>query len=107
MGLLMQPRRAAATGNLGFWQRYGRLGPVAAGLRACWPHGPWGCSCSHGGLPPRGILVSGRGTVDSARSESEDRSMNVIRDADADLGPLQGRTVAIIGYGNQGRAQAP
>src|SRR5262245_14058389 len=32
--------------------------------------------------------------------------MDVIRDADADLAPLQQRTVAIIGYGNQGRAQA-
>lgn len=32
--------------------------------------------------------------------------MDVIRDADADLQLLQGRRVAIIGYGNQGRAQA-
>jgi ketol-acid reductoisomerase len=32
--------------------------------------------------------------------------MQVIRDADAELGPLLERTVAIIGYGNQGRAQA-
>jgi ketol-acid reductoisomerase len=32
--------------------------------------------------------------------------MDVIRDADVDLGPLLQRTVAIIGYGNQGRAQA-
>jgi ketol-acid reductoisomerase len=32
--------------------------------------------------------------------------MDVIRDADADLQPLRQRTVAIIGYGNQGRAQA-
>lgn len=30
----------------------------------------------------------------------------VFRDADADLGRLEGRTVAIIGYGNQGRTQA-
>jgi ketol-acid reductoisomerase len=32
--------------------------------------------------------------------------MNVLRDNDADLLPLQGRRVAILGYGNQGRAQA-
>jgi ketol-acid reductoisomerase len=32
--------------------------------------------------------------------------MDVIRDADADLQPLLQRPVAIIGYGNQGRAQA-
>ncbi len=32
--------------------------------------------------------------------------MDVIRDADVDLEPLRQRTVAIIGYGNQGRAQA-
>nr|WP_294170561.1 ketol-acid reductoisomerase [uncultured Sphingomonas sp.] len=30
----------------------------------------------------------------------------MIRDPDIDLAPLQGRTVAIIGFGNQGRAQA-
>jgi ketol-acid reductoisomerase len=30
----------------------------------------------------------------------------VFHDADADLGQLKGRTVAVIGYGNQGRAQA-
>lgn len=32
--------------------------------------------------------------------------MHVIRDAEVDLAPLLERTVAIIGYGNQGRAQA-
>lgn len=32
--------------------------------------------------------------------------MHVIRDDEADLGFLRGRTAAIIGYGNQGRAQA-
>ncbi len=32
--------------------------------------------------------------------------MDVIRDEDVDLGPLMDRTVAIVGYGNQGRAQA-
>ena len=32
--------------------------------------------------------------------------MEVIRDADASLQPLLERSVAIIGYGNQGRAQA-
>lgn len=32
--------------------------------------------------------------------------MDVIRDADVDLEPVLARTVAIIGYGNQGRAQA-
>lgn len=30
----------------------------------------------------------------------------IFYDADADLGRLEGRTVALIGYGNQGRAQA-
>src|SRR5436853_419649 len=30
----------------------------------------------------------------------------IYREADATLEPLQGRTVAVIGYGNQGRAQA-
>jgi ketol-acid reductoisomerase len=32
--------------------------------------------------------------------------MQVYRDADADLSLLRGRTVAVAGYGNQGRAQA-
>ena len=32
--------------------------------------------------------------------------MNLIRDADIDPAPLHGKRVAIIGYGNQGRAQA-
>ena len=32
--------------------------------------------------------------------------MDVIRDADVELQPLRERTVGIIGYGNQGRAQA-
>src|SRR5215813_12437734 len=32
--------------------------------------------------------------------------MDVIRDADVDLQPLRERTVGIVGYGNQGRAQA-
>ena len=32
--------------------------------------------------------------------------MRVLRDEDADLGPLLDKTVAIVGYGNQGRAQA-
>ncbi len=31
---------------------------------------------------------------------------NIYHDADADLGALAGRTIAIIGYGNQGRSQA-
>ncbi|MGH7805854.1 MAG: ketol-acid reductoisomerase, partial [Candidatus Binatia bacterium] len=30
----------------------------------------------------------------------------VYRDADASLEPLRGKTVAVLGYGNQGRAQA-
>ena len=30
----------------------------------------------------------------------------IYRDADADVGVLDGRTVAVVGYGNQGRAQA-
>ena len=30
----------------------------------------------------------------------------IFYDADADLGRLEGRSVAVIGYGNQGRAQA-
>src|SRR4051812_36929019 len=32
--------------------------------------------------------------------------MHVYRDEEADLGLIQGRRVAVIGYGNQGRAQA-
>ncbi|MEA3032283.1 MAG: ketol-acid reductoisomerase [Sphingomonadales bacterium] len=32
--------------------------------------------------------------------------MRVYRDEDADLGLIRGRSVAIVGYGNQGRAQA-
>src|SRR3954452_6279245 len=32
--------------------------------------------------------------------------MEMLRDADIDLSPLAGRRVAILGYGNQGRAQA-
>lgn len=32
--------------------------------------------------------------------------MEMLRDADIDLSPLAGKRVAIIGYGNQGRAQA-
>jgi ketol-acid reductoisomerase len=32
--------------------------------------------------------------------------MQVYRDADCDLAPILGRRVAVIGYGNQGRAQA-
>ena len=32
--------------------------------------------------------------------------MRVLRDEDADLGPLLDKTVAVVGYGNQGRAQA-
>ena len=30
-----------------------------------------------------------------------------VRDADIDPAPLAGKRVAILGYGNQGRAQAP
>ena len=30
----------------------------------------------------------------------------IFYDVDADLGRLEGRAVAVIGYGNQGRAQA-
>lgn len=32
--------------------------------------------------------------------------MKLLKDADASLSPLAGKTVAILGYGNQGRAQA-
>jgi len=32
--------------------------------------------------------------------------MNLLKDADIDPGPLVGKRVAIVGYGNQGRAQA-
>jgi len=32
--------------------------------------------------------------------------MQILRDADIDLSPLTGKRVAILGYGNQGRAQA-
>lgn len=32
--------------------------------------------------------------------------MDLLRDSDIDIGPLEGKRVAILGYGNQGRAQA-
>jgi ketol-acid reductoisomerase len=32
--------------------------------------------------------------------------MKLLKDSDASLEPLDGKTVAILGYGNQGRAQA-
>jgi len=32
--------------------------------------------------------------------------MNLLYDADTSLQPLSGKTVAVLGYGNQGRAQA-
>ena len=32
--------------------------------------------------------------------------MHLLKDADASLDPLEGRTIAVLGYGNQGRAQA-
>lgn len=32
--------------------------------------------------------------------------MNILRESDASLDPLHGKTVAVLGYGNQGRAQA-
>ena len=32
--------------------------------------------------------------------------MELLRDADIDPAPLTGKRVAILGYGNQGRAQA-
>lgn len=32
--------------------------------------------------------------------------MNLIHDKDADLSVLKGKTVAVIGYGSQGSAQA-
>src|SRR3982750_4586242 len=32
--------------------------------------------------------------------------MNFLRDADIDPAPLVGKRIAIVGYGNQGRAQA-
>jgi ketol-acid reductoisomerase len=32
--------------------------------------------------------------------------MNLLRDADIDPSPLAGKCVAILGYGNQGRAQS-
>ena len=32
--------------------------------------------------------------------------MDMLREADIDPGPLEGKRIAILGYGNQGRAQA-
>src|SRR6478735_5551834 len=32
--------------------------------------------------------------------------MEMLRDADIDSSPLEGKRIAILGYGNQGRAQA-
>lgn len=32
--------------------------------------------------------------------------MNILKEADTSLDPIQGKTVAVLGYGNQGRAQA-
>ena len=35
-----------------------------------------------------------------------EQTMNILKDADATLEPLAGKAVAVLGYGNQGRAQA-
>ncbi|MFH1266765.1 MAG: ketol-acid reductoisomerase, partial [Planctomycetota bacterium] len=32
--------------------------------------------------------------------------MKLLKDSEASLEPLRGKTVAVLGYGNQGRAQA-
>ena len=32
--------------------------------------------------------------------------MKILHDSDADLGVLNGKTIAVIGYGSQGKAQA-
>ena len=40
------------------------------------------------------------------RSSLGGRAWNLLRDADIDPAPLAGKRVAILGYGNQGRAQA-
>ena len=43
----------------------------------------------------------------AARSEAPRRTaMELLRDSDIDMAPLAGKRVAILGYGNQGRAQA-
>ena len=34
------------------------------------------------------------------------KEMEILHDGDADLGVLNGKTIAVIGYGAQGRAQA-
>ena len=41
-----------------------------------------------------------------ARKARQGTTMKVYRDQDADLGLLKGLRIAVIGYGNQGRAQA-
>ena len=48
-----------------------------------------------------------RRSAGPARAErARRRAMDLLRDADIDPAPLAGKRVAILGYGNQGRAQA-
>src|SRR5690242_5154455 len=42
----------------------------------------------------------------SSRRRARRRRMQLIRDAEIDPAPLAGKRIAILGYGNQGRAQA-
>ena len=52
----------------------------------------------------RQSIAAGAG---AARSEALRRTaMELLRDSDIDIGPLADKRVAILGYGNQGRAQA-
>jgi ketol-acid reductoisomerase len=47
-----------------------------------------------------------RGTPMPRRTKQEQPMSKFYFDADADLGLLKGKTIAILGYGNQGRSQA-
>src|SRR5688572_8477494 len=54
----------------------------------------WGRSCGAASTPATVRMIQGTGP------------MKLLYDADVSLDPLRGKTVAILGYGNQGRAQA-
>jgi len=56
--------------------------------------------------PPDAAEGENRDTGWKARTATQVECTSVIRDADADLAALDGKTVAILGYGSQGHAHA-